>query len=62
MKRYIHSDSLYLIDENEERRKRQKEYQHNYYKKITKKKRAKEKELKNSDNKYTNAMQKQKEQ
>ena len=58
MKRYIHSDSLYLIDENEEKMEKQKECQHNYYINVTKKKRAKEKELKNSDNKNTDAMQK----
>lgn len=41
MKRYIHSDSLYLIDENDEKRKKQKEYQHNYYINVTKIKKQK---------------------
>lgn len=52
-KTYIHSDSLYLIDENEERRKRKLKYNREYYKKnreeLCRKRREKYKRLKSKE-------------
>ena len=45
-KKYIHSDSLYLENPIEDKKKKMKEYQHKYYLEVTKKKRQEKRGIK----------------